>query len=554
MHPTANARLVLVLAGLLALSATRCFGLTTLLSNLLYTCPYEVAAQQQLSWRAEYLFGASHELYQTILPASCAKYAWREVVGAVHTALGVTLLAKVITQSTAEPGFRADGGGPASEQREHRRVFSRKLESAHSSQTDVKWRFDLDAWSDEVVGTSCLVVALACSRSHLDMIGGLSDSDMRSHVLAFREKVKGFESASYSHIHQRWKNELHAERRRDEQRFATLERWKRMAECCPAAGGGQAGESEHPVPGQGVAETRQNSTKHMSPESILIGSSDRIGPTVCSRPFVLCICPSWPFEIDTFLSTIVAAGDFSAVILCHEHPSDEQLSRLTLYSSATNEALVKVVIGDVLERGELTRAGLADAHSVVVLSSFGSSEAVEEAVDEGDRRSALIRAKIDELQALQPGRCAAPVITEVHSAQAVRFLDPTLWWPSNSSNNFSYVDAPAYASGRCFSASMLHPLIGYTYFMPLLMPLLQCIIDVTDIKQLSRSNLTSDMGRQGIQLWPVPTRFIRRYFEDLFICMQMQGLTIIGLLRCPAADGNCPHPFTFCSPLQSERL
>ena len=68
----------------------------------------------------------------------------------------------------------------------------------------------------------------------------------------------------------------------------------------------------------------------------------------------------------------------------------------------------------------------------------------------------------------------------MHSARAVRFLDPTLWWPQDEDDDFAYVHAPAYASGHVFSPSMLHPLVGYTYFMPLLMPLLQHLIDVSD--------------------------------------------------------------------------
>ena len=75
---------------------------------------------------------------------------------------------------------------------------------------------------------------------------------------------------------------------------------------------------------------------------------------------------------------------------------------------------------------------------------------------------------------------SAPLIAEVHSADAVRFLDPTLWWPSDESLKLSYVQAPSYASGHVFATSMLHPLVGYSYFMPLLMPLLQNFVDVQD--------------------------------------------------------------------------
>ena len=43
------------------------FGLTTLLSNLLYTAPIGTAARRGLSsWESEYLFGVSHETYEVV--------------------------------------------------------------------------------------------------------------------------------------------------------------------------------------------------------------------------------------------------------------------------------------------------------------------------------------------------------------------------------------------------------------------------------------------------------------------------------------------------------
>ena len=98
------------------------------------------------------------------------------------------------------------------------------------------------------------------------------------------------------------------------------------------------------------------------------------------------------------------------------------------------------------------------------------------------------------------------------------------------------------------------------YFMPLLMPLLQHLIDVSDHRHLDEALLSPEVGREGIQLWLVPPRFHGRRFDELFIAMQTQGILAMGLLRCPPADppsdatanawSQPTHPYVFSCPMQ----
>ena len=81
----------------LALSCTRCFGLTTLLGNLMYAKNFDAdaAEAEQKPWAREYLFGASHEVYQAVLPAHFAGRKWGEVVRGVYAELGIMLIGRL---------------------------------------------------------------------------------------------------------------------------------------------------------------------------------------------------------------------------------------------------------------------------------------------------------------------------------------------------------------------------------------------------------------------------------------------------------------------------
>ena len=265
---------------------------------------------------------------------------------------------------------------------------------------------------------------------------------------------------------------------------------------------------------------------------VLVPDPQSLGADFAARPFVLCVCTVFPPCFSVFLSGAVSSGDFGVVLLCQDYTLANDAERISLLESFDDDEgkpLVKLVLGDVLDRRHLKRAGVVHAHAVCILSAAGE-ETPHDAGD-CDRQNSLLYAKIHDIMLLESA--SAPLIAEVHSADSVRFLDPTLWWPSDQSLKLSYVQAPSYASGHFFAASMLHPLVGYSYFMPLLMPLLQNFVDVQDVTTSTGWAGQDEAGREGLQLWLVPSELYGHTFERLFYAMQLEGLLAIGLLRCP---------------------
>ena len=129
---------------LFARSCTRCFGLTTLLANMVHPAPYHAALNASLSpAKAEYRFGVSHEAYALRLPDCCAKHSWRTVVGAVYARFGVILLGRVKLVDEDDP-------------------------------LAGEW-LDMTPHSQVTVGFECYAVALAFSQSHLDLVSGMEE-------------------------------------------------------------------------------------------------------------------------------------------------------------------------------------------------------------------------------------------------------------------------------------------------------------------------------------------------------------------------------------------
>ena len=259
---------------------------------------------------------------------------------------------------------------------------------------------------------------------------------------------------------------------------------------------------------------------------------------------MLCICTGFPSTLPVFLSTAVGAGDFGVVLLSDdselEHDS-ERLQLLAGFDDDKGRPLVKLVIGDVLDRRHLRRAGVAHAHAVCIFSAAG--EETNMSVDDCDRHTTLAYAKVHDLMMCEGA--SAPLIAELHSAQAIRFLDPTLWWPSGESK-LSHVHAPAFASGHCFAASMLHPLVGYSYFMPTMISLLDNVLHVQDwISQdtlQAGAQLADEItaGKEGLLLWPIPDELHGQSFESLFYTMQASICSIWNIWSTPM-----PHTVTY---------
>ena len=79
----------------------RAAGLPTLLSNMVYAehNAGTTAASRQF-WESEYLFGMSHEVYQSSLPKCAEGWAWRDLVGVVYQELHIILLGRLIRRSS----------------------------------------------------------------------------------------------------------------------------------------------------------------------------------------------------------------------------------------------------------------------------------------------------------------------------------------------------------------------------------------------------------------------------------------------------------------------
>jgi hypothetical protein len=244
--------------------------------------------------------------------------------------------------------------------------------------------------------------------------------------------------------------------------------------------------------------------KKVAVDDILVMPPDAVGKRVSERRYVLAVSLAWPANFAFFVRPVVTPGDYAVVLLCRDPPSNADVAKLCSFEK-NGAPLVKLVIGDALRREDLIRAGCRTAHSICVFSSPEDSDELD-AADECDHAPVLASAKI--LALLQEADVAGgvPLITEVRNASTVPYLDPTDWWPDNSMDQFAYVESPIYASGHTFAESMLYPLVGYTYFMPLILDLVQAC-------------LGDDLGTERLQLCLIPSSFVGHRFSTLFHAM-----------------------------------
>ena len=137
------------------------------------------------------------------------------------------------------------------------------------------------------------------------------------------------------------------------------------------------------------------------------------------------------------------------------------------------------------------------------------------------------------------------------------------------------------------------PILGYTYFLPQLVPLFQGLIDtgehaplddddgatatfardaaaagaggsglsgtgipgksglggVADEATKAASGHGTDMGLDRLQLWLIPRSFVKEgvIFQDLFNALLAEGLLALGLLRAP--HEHAPYPYVYTCPL-----
>ena len=197
----------------LAQACTRCFGLPTLLSNMVYAehNAGTTAASRQF-WESEYLFGMSHEVYQSSLPKCAEGWAWRDLVGVVYQELHIILLGRLIRRSslTGKKGRSKSEAGAALLDSE--RVSLDDLDSREEMMT-----LSMDPRSSAPVEPGCVVLALVCSQQHACLIETL-DSLPQFKPKPAPEKVRAA-----------WQNHSDRERQRFADRRRNRLRWARAA-------------------------------------------------------------------------------------------------------------------------------------------------------------------------------------------------------------------------------------------------------------------------------------------------------------------------------------
>eukprot|EP00698_Gefionella_okellyi_P001064 TRINITY_DN1094_c0_g1_i2.p1 TRINITY_DN1094_c0_g1~~TRINITY_DN1094_c0_g1_i2.p1 ORF type:complete len:913 (-),score=111.43 TRINITY_DN1094_c0_g1_i2:555-3293(-) len=90
LHALANSRAVdrvickEDLSMCIAARSIQCPGISTLLTNLVYTVPLYVPAPSQAAWRAEYDYGAAQRIYPVCLPPCFAGWTFAKAVATIH--------------------------------------------------------------------------------------------------------------------------------------------------------------------------------------------------------------------------------------------------------------------------------------------------------------------------------------------------------------------------------------------------------------------------------------------------------------------------------------
>ncbi|KAL1521510.1 hypothetical protein AB1Y20_021170 [Prymnesium parvum] len=527
---------------LLAVSATRCFGLTTLLCNMLRPQKQLPQANHPAAGTGsldEYLVGVAYGPYLVELPKCCIGRPWKELVESLFVELQIVLLGRVrafapctngetsvqqhrddVLETTVSSielayeqsvnnvavGARNSGGGGGPMRTPcvpHNLLLLARSDSSFESQGDTDGRsaernityLEVEPCSLSAVEPHCFALVLAPSAEVAELLRLLPRLPQHMAV-ATEQDEEGVRAAR-----KKWQELLKKEAAQagSLDRQESFTKWENADQPFNKEPS-QSSKNEPSQPknrapagglGKGFANVIAHEVYAEQSEQIFISDEDAIeSEHVGQRPFVLAVCGAWPANLRIFVETVIGEGQYAVVLLCSVPPpttSDKHM--LCAYVNDEKQPLVHVVIGDVRSQQQLFRAGMQYARSIVVLSSFrGTGVSAEETItdpNQCDMGVALLHAKIQKaIMALAhaEGRSARriPVLTEVHHANASRFLDETSWWPEDELDDFAFVQAPAYASGRCFAESMLYPLVNYSYFMPLLMLLMQEILQIQD--------------------------------------------------------------------------
>ncbi|CAH0486334.1 unnamed protein product [Peronospora farinosa] len=313
-------------------------------------------------------------------------------------------------------------------------------------------------------------------------------------------------------------------------------------------------DNENPEPEQ-ETETEEkekdenlSSTKNASKsvKDAVINDVEELG--VGATPIVICITTESTFANDLEhligpLRTRSLKQYYPVVILSAKLPDDD------IYDGFSHFPDVHFVVGDPYRHKTLYRAGVLDAHRVLILSTSASAS------DNGsellqDAESIALHKFITSFIGVKKAPC---VITEVGNRASVHFVAQNLlengWFPGShgeneltmfsSANTFSrnFFLSPAFTSGLTYSTSLCDSLLINQFFNGQIKKILGEFMFTSRASDtwaaLRGDKSKPETQRSSLFAVEVPLDFVGRCFEYVFhYLLSSDDILVIGLYRC----------------------
>ncbi|KAE8984581.1 hypothetical protein PR001_g23128 [Phytophthora rubi] len=313
----------------------------------------------------------------------------------------------------------------------------------------------------------------------------------------------------------------------------------------------QFGDYETPEPekeseGEEVDEKAPNKKTSKTAEDAVIHDVDELGFGVA--PIVICVTTETAFSNDLEhligpLRTRSLKQYHPIVILTAKLPDDD------IYDGFSHFPGVYFVIGDPYRHKSLNRAGISDAHRVIILGTSTSASDNDSELLQDAESIALHKF----ITSFIGTRKAPRVIMEVRSRASVHFVAQNLlangWFSGpdggneltmfSSSETFSrnFFLSPAFTSGLTYSTSLCDSLLINQFFNGRIKNILGEFMFTSRASDawahLRGDKSKPELHRSSLFAVEVPLDFVGRSFEYVFhYLLSSDDILVIGLYRC----------------------
>eukprot|EP00747_Dinoflagellata_sp_TGD_P043303 gnl/TRDRNA2_/TRDRNA2_142617_c0_seq1.p1 gnl/TRDRNA2_/TRDRNA2_142617_c0~~gnl/TRDRNA2_/TRDRNA2_142617_c0_seq1.p1 ORF type:complete len:483 (-),score=74.65 gnl/TRDRNA2_/TRDRNA2_142617_c0_seq1:397-1719(-) len=296
--------------------------------------------------------------------------------------------------------------------------------------------------------------------------------------------------------------------------------------------------------------------------------------------FVL-IC-GWPRNLFAFLKTLceVSAGvNVRCIVLSLEVPYYDSLSTLS-HKDIFPRAVY--IAGSALERSDLARAGVAEAHSVVVFAAPHAQEGFAQQSQKSTVKAPGYSIDIESILSIQkiramrlrreksqqqdgPGSickslCPGIVVCELKDMSVhLAHLDNTSWVLSEGASR--YFESIEYASGCVWMDEILYSLSSMAVPPHLLhdsivqgIELLELLLDGGKYLY-NREGIADDERQPCVQLVSIPEDWVGSTYKGLFLTLHARGIIAIGLYRSfEGAGSGSPNYYVLTNPSKTTTL